>query len=332
MGYCEAERTRRVILSSRQVFAATPLSRAYFAVPLVAFCIVAPRSARASFFSQLQSLNPGDNSLNFGVLYTGGGNGNQLSLTNVTINGNIGVGGTGKVALSGPGTVNGFLDFSASNTGQYSSTNSGNVQPSPITYGVSAVTVDLNDLASLSTTLGNDSGTAVTISGTQTVTATNGVLTNGNYVFTASVNDTNGQVLTINGAGLSSNQDVVFNLNAGTNLNGLVTLVGLNPDQVIFNVIGGNSVSLVTNASSYSTQAWQGIILDPTGTVSMDNSNLDGRIYGGDSSNMQIVSGDTLNQPLVSSTPEPSSLSFALIGFLLGGFGIARNLRARKIQ
>jgi hypothetical protein len=55
---------------------------------------------------------------NFAVLYEGGGSGNHLNITKVTVNGNVGVGGTGLVAFSGPGTINGELDFSAGNTGR----------------------------------------------------------------------------------------------------------------------------------------------------------------------------------------------------------------------
>jgi hypothetical protein len=49
----------------------------------------------------------------YGVLYEGTG-GHNLSISNVTVDGNVGVGGTGKVQFSGPGTITGQLDFSAS--------------------------------------------------------------------------------------------------------------------------------------------------------------------------------------------------------------------------
>jgi len=48
--------------------------------------------------------------LNYGVLFNGGG-GTQLSITNVTINGNVGVGGSGSVAFSGPGIIGSEREF-----------------------------------------------------------------------------------------------------------------------------------------------------------------------------------------------------------------------------
>jgi hypothetical protein len=45
--------------------------------------------------------------------------------------------------------------------------------------------------------------------------------------------------------------------------------------------------------------AWSvhGDFLDPNGVVSVAKANLDGRVCGGDSHDMQIVSGDTIIQP-----------------------------------
>ena len=83
------------------------------------------------------------------VLYEGTGN-NQLSITNDTVDGNIGVGG-GQVQFSGPGTIGGRLDFSAANTGQYHNTNGSNVGPTSVNYNVSAVTTAINAVNSLST-------------------------------------------------------------------------------------------------------------------------------------------------------------------------------------
>ena len=62
------------------------------------------------------------------MLYEGNG-GHNLQVTNVTINGNVGVGGTGHVQFNGPGTIGGRLDFSAANTGQYANNNGSNVGP-----------------------------------------------------------------------------------------------------------------------------------------------------------------------------------------------------------
>ena len=63
----------------------------------------------------------------YAVVYEGTGN-NQLSITNDTVDGNIGVGG-GQVQFNGPGTIDGRLDFAAANSGQYHNTNGSNVGP-----------------------------------------------------------------------------------------------------------------------------------------------------------------------------------------------------------
>ena len=92
------------------------------------------------------------------------------------------------------------------------------------------------------------------------------------------------------------------------NLQGDIALgSGLTPDQIIWNFSGGNSASLNNNQSSFPNLA-AGIILDPLGAMSLVNANLTGRVFGGDSHNMQIISGDNINQP-GSATPEPSSIS-----------------------
>src|SRR6266478_625346 len=68
-----------------------------------------------------------DGGSDYAILFEGGGN-NNLQVTNVTVNGNVGVGGTGKMSDSGPSTV-GRIDFSAASTvpSQFSSNNGANV-------------------------------------------------------------------------------------------------------------------------------------------------------------------------------------------------------------
>ena len=112
----------------------------------------------------------------YAVLYEGMG-GHNLSISNVTVNGNVGVGGTGHVQFSGPGTIGGRLDFSAANTGQYSNNNGSNVGPTSVNYNVANVTTALNTINSLSTSLGGLSGTNISFNNSnQTVNESSGML------------------------------------------------------------------------------------------------------------------------------------------------------------
>jgi hypothetical protein len=117
----------------------------------------------------------------------------------------------------------------------------------------------------------------------------------GNLTNLNSLSTTAGEVaganLTINGD--AAGDSVVFNFSNGVNLGGDVTLTGgLTPDMVLWNFVGNGNVQLNNNASSYPLPlAFQGIILAPNNAISLSNANLNGRVYGGDSSDMQIVGG-----------------------------------------
>ncbi len=89
----------------------------YITLLLVGF--VLPQAATAGF-----TLGP--DASQYALLFEGGG-GNTLQITNVTVNGNVGVGNTGQATDSGPSTINGRIDFSAANTGQFSNNNAGDI-------------------------------------------------------------------------------------------------------------------------------------------------------------------------------------------------------------
>jgi uncharacterized repeat protein (TIGR01451 family)/choice-of-anchor A domain-containing protein len=237
------------------------------------------------------------------VLYEGTG-GRNLSITNVTVNGSIGVGGTGTVQYSGPGTVGGRLDFSAANNGQFHNNNGANVGPSSVNYSVAGVTAALNTVNNLSSSLAG-LGNNLTINGTQTINESAGQLATVNGVTyrifnVTSYSENDGRVVTIHGDGSGDPVVLNFGANSNVNLGGDVALTGgLSDDQVIWNFTSSNqAVQLNNNASSYPLpDAFHGVILAPNDKISLVNANLDGRVFGGDSQDMQIVSGDHINSP-----------------------------------
>jgi len=294
---------------------------------------------------------------NYALLFEGGGN-NTLQITNVTTNttggvtgvaagqgggiGNIGDGGAGKVSLSGPGKINGNLDVAAANIGQV--TGGGVMITGSINYGVGAVTMALNTVNALNTTLGGLAGKSVSVNGNTTINASAGTFsssgpgyTNVSVFAVSSFSLNNGETLTINGDGTHT---VVLNFTSNTNFHGNVALTGgLTPDEVVFNWVGGSALSggptLDINngggSPSNGTFLSQGIFLDPNGAISVVNSNVTGRVFGGDSHDFQYVSGSNITAPRSTPTPppvpEPATLTLLGSGILaLGTF-----LRRRKV-
>ena len=254
---------------------------------------------------------------NYAVLYEGTG-GHNLSISNVSVGGNVGVGGTGHVQFNGPGVITGRLDFSAANTGQYSNNNSSNVGPTSANYGVATVTTALNTVNSLNSSLAG-LGTSLVINGTQTINESAGQLDTVNGVTyrvfnVTSYSENDGKLVTINGDG--SGDPVVFNFgfNSNVNLGGDVALTGngLSDDKVLWNFTSsGKNISLNNNASSFPNLAFHGIILAPNDGLSLVNANLSGRVFGGNSSDMQIVSGDTIHAPVLNTaTVTASNVTF----------------------
>jgi len=296
-------------IASTRLIAATALGVLFGLLPL----------HRASAFS----IGGGSD---YAILFEGGG-GNTMQVTNVTVNGNVGVGNTGNLTDSGPSTINGRIDFSASNTGQFSNNNAANVFTGPF-YNVAAVTNALNDVNSLNTSLGGESGTDVNINGSTTINASAGMFHGSDSVFNVTgFNTTNGDTLTINGDGV---HDVVLNFNGlSANFNNQVMLNGLTSDHVLYNFVGGSNLTggptlqINDNGHNNPGNLVQGDFLDPNGAISITNTNLLGRVFGGDTHDIQVVSGDTIN------VPEAPTSGLLILGSVLSYLGLRRLSRIK---
>ena len=118
---------------------------------------------------------------------------------------------------------------------------------------------------------------------------------------------------------------MVFNIGFSGNFhfNNIVLQGGLTSDDVLFNFYGGNSATLSggptmdINANfSGPGGTLYGVFLDPFGTISVNNTVIDGRVFGGDSHNEQIVSGAEINAPM--SVPDGGP-TVALLGLAVTG-------------
>jgi uncharacterized repeat protein (TIGR01451 family) len=266
---------------------------------------------------------------NYAVLFEGGGINNSIQLVNARTNvvgsglnqgngiGNIGVGGAGLASVGGPSNINGSIDFSAANTGQLT-LNGSNTITGGVNYGVSAVTSALNTVNSLNSTLGALPGTSVAINGNTTINAASGTFsasgpgyTNARVFTVSSFLLNSGDTITINGNGTDS---VIINLPASlgsANFAGSVILNGISPDNVIFNVVGGSNLTggmgLTLTNNNLTTQAAQGIFLNPNGPITINgNTNIVGRVFGGDSQTFQFNGPSNVTAPLIPSTNDVS--------------------------
>jgi hypothetical protein len=244
-------------------------------------------------------------------------------MNNGTYTGNIGIGApsgstTSQLALSG-GAANtkiiGNAMFAGPTTNVSGTAGTDYSITGTISAGNTNVQTDLNNLNTLSSTLGGETGAPLTISiangANQTVNASSGNPVNGDSVFTvnSSMSFVNGATLTING---SASDSVVFNMNFNATFGGTILLTGgITSDHVLFNVIGGsnlsggNSLTISTNGATET-----GTFLDPNGMISMNHSVLNGRLFGGDTHDDQIVSGANITAPV----PEPPTLLLAGLG------------------
>ena len=283
----------------------------------------------------------------YAVLFEGGGH-NNLDLSGPdTFYGNLGVGApagsTPGAQLSGQLTLNDdvTLNFAGAPGADYQNSAtfpSGPGGPYSLTVrsNVGQVQTDLNYLNTLSTTLGAESGSNLTVNINNnqsfTLQASTGTLdTNGNRVFTmSSWNFGGGSTLTINGNGSNSVviNDPVSAVNNPMFKGAIVLTGGLTPDQVLFNFTGGSGLTggptLTINDNGVTEY---GTFLDPNGQMSMDNSVLDGHFFGGDTGNDQVVSGAAVEIPM-SNVPEPAPVALLAMSLVLCGM---LRLRVRTV-
>jgi hypothetical protein len=287
-------------------------------------CAVFNQQAHATGFSL------GD-AANYGLIFQGGG-GNALNInagpalvSGMAVNGNVGIAGTGTFEPSGGGgvkLVSGNVDFSGTANSFSSSYVGGSVHS-----GVAVVQTAMNYLNSLSVSLGAEVGTSVALNSGAAINVSAGTLdATGNKVFTVSgINAPNG-VLTINGDGT---HNVVFNISAAADgnfhFNQIVLTGGLTSDNVLFNFFGGNpgtldggpglNINTGGGSPSHPDYIIYGTFLDPFGDINISDSQLYGRVFGGDSHNWQLVSGAYINQPEGQVVPDAgSALALLSIG------------------
>jgi hypothetical protein len=282
---------------------------------------------------------------NFAVL--GQFSSNQTNFNNGTITGDIGIGTPRQFTISNASVVGNIRFSGAANTSGLS----GGPIPGPGPYTVSGggtvsggvfandstVTMALNTVNSLSQSLGGETGTAVTLTSSQTIHASSGMLDgSGNEVFqTSSVNLANGTTLTIDG---KASDFVVVNVtDSNPAFDGAIVLTGgITSDHVLFNMSGGdytNHTGGPTLTISTNGAISTGIFLDPNGGMQINHSVLDGRFFGGDVVNQQIVSGADINEPSGPGTPpgvpEPATVVLLLIAAPAAGFFAWRRRQGR---
>ena len=278
-----------------------------------------------------------DDTANYAVLYEGSGSHNlQINsspLNGSTILGNVGLAtensGNPQFQLNNPAVIDGNVNFAASPANLQ---NSGGVINGTTNSGVAQVNTDMSAINTLSTDLGGLSGAGLTVNlsgtgGSQTIDASSGTFssTYDSYVFNlTSLTFNNGNTITVDGQSLGAN--VVINVNVANISNphfaGTIALAGgLTANNLIINLIGGNTTTL-TGGPTLQTAANHAVqdvtYLDPTGTINVNSVAIMGHLFGGDSADMQITSGGT-----VQVVPEPTIAA-------LGGLGAISMILLRR--
>ena len=274
---------------------------------------------------------------------------NQTNFNNGTITGDVGIGSprqftisnasvVGDIRFSGTQNVSGLSGGPIPGSGPYIVSGGGTVSGGVFAFDA-GVTSALNYTNDLSQALGGQAGTALTLTSSQTINASSGAVggvgsVDGNslgsyFLFTTtSVNLNNASILTINGS--ATDQVVIDVTDNNPAFNGMIVLIGgITSDHVLFNMFGGNYTTHTggpTLTVSTNGQITTGTFLDPNGGMQINHSVLDGRFFGGDVTNQQIVSGADINAPpkiVLLAVPEPGTIVLLLAG-MLGVVGLRR--------
>lgn len=275
---------------------------------------------------------------------------NQTNFNNGTINGDIGLSSprqftisnaslNGNIRFSGAASFSGITGFSSPNPIPFGAhaVSGGGTFTGALSANDSVVAAALKAMNSYSQMLGGEAGTALgSLTSSMTILASNGILdANGNRVFnTTNVNLNNATVLTING---SASDYLVVNVNdSNPAFNGQIVLTGgITSDHVIFNMYGGNYTKHTggpTLTISTNGQTTTGIFLDPNGGMQLNHSVLNGRFFGGDTTNQQIVSGAYINAPEGPMAPAPAGVVLAGLGFVtVGGLAAWRKRKTAAV-
>src|SRR5579871_2616771 len=211
--------------------------------------------------------------------FIAGPNTKSIQISNSTFNGNVatdvGNPASNYVQFSS-GTINGNFDFFGSDN--QASLGSGTLN-GMINTNVSDVGFAFTPITNLSTMFAGEMGTSFTGSGT--LMATSGTLdSSGNRVFTTTAAQfLQGGTLTVNG---SANDYVVIDVTGNANVqlkNQLLLTGGITDDHVFINITGtGQQVGGNTNGGVVN-----GVIVALNDKFNIDNTTIDGRIFGGDS-------------------------------------------------
>jgi hypothetical protein len=234
---------------------------------------------------------------NYAIMDEGYGT-NNLGMSGQTIDGSIGIGcftgtTTTKLELSGD-TITGNIDFAGAidNSGASSNTINGAINGTNI-----QVQADLNYLNNLSATLGDETGSALTISPGSNITihAGSGKLdASGNYVFNVTAFNGSGSTITIDGDGLGHNVVINFTtpgLNPDFSGSTIVLTGGLTTGAVLFNIADSDTLTLGGKIT--------GTFLDPNGVIIGTADTLNGHVYGGGDPTSPGDIETIINVPLV---------------------------------